>query len=102
MQKGESGLRWWTSLRPAKALLATLGAIIMVLVFVVQALYRDQRKMYQEMIEAREACSEQKMTIIYGAIKKQEEMNLSFNEKVEELNKELREYTKELKAIKKK
>lgn len=99
MQKGESGLKWWTSLaikNPRGALLASCGIIIVVLAISVRTLYKDRNATYQEMLEARDLCSEQKLSIIYGAIKKQEEMNVRYTEKVEQLYDQLNEINKTL------
>ena len=81
---------------PRAALLAVCGAAILALAISVRTLYKDKDDAYRRMIEAKDLCSEQKLTIIYGAIKKQEELNDRYDKKIGELYDQLNDINKTL------
>ena len=104
MEKPESGyLKWWGEYvvqNPRGAIFANCGLVIMSLGVVTKTLYDDKNESYQALIRCKDACSQEKLDIIYGAIAKQEELNERYRKKEEdlqELNKKVNEVLQELK-----
>lgn len=98
MQNLESGKKLATfgDSKPRAALLGVLGVIIVVLSTSVITLYKDRNETYQQILNQKDICGEEKLEIIYGAIKKQEEMNERYNRKVAELYDDLNAINKTL------
>lgn len=93
----------WVSLvvkNPRAAIAIGCTIIIIAEFWIARTLYKDRNETYQALIEYKDACSQEKLNIIYGAIQKQEAFNAKYEEKIDILYDRLNDINRELKTKK--